>query len=122
MAPFKYETISTYTVNNNKGLITITGAGQDISAGNTWRDWFQVSMRRTHIEYMQVPIVVTVQAPRRNPFFVEKGRIIGQRVLSVMLQPQLEFTFIANGTINNSINFTNTGTTVSNLGQWNIHK
>lgn len=40
---------------------------------------------------------------------------LSDRVLSVTPQPQLEFTFIANGTINNSINFTNTGTTVSNL-------
>ncbi len=50
-----------------------------------------------------------------DPFFVEKGKVIGQRVLSVTPQPQLEFTFVANGTINDSINFTNTGTTVSNL-------
>jgi hypothetical protein len=46
---------------------------------------------------------------------VEKGKIIGQRVLSVSPQPQLEFTIRANGTINNIINFTNIGTTVSNL-------
>ncbi|HEU4446380.1 MAG TPA: hypothetical protein VFR94_17035 [Nitrososphaeraceae archaeon] len=33
-----------------------------------------------------------------NPFFVEKGRIIGQRVLSV--NPlQVEFTVVANATI-----------------------
>ena len=50
-----------------------------------------------------------------DPFFVEKGKVIGQRVLNVVPQPQLEFTIVANGTINNSINFTNTGTTVSNL-------
>ena len=50
-----------------------------------------------------------------NPFFVEKGKVIGQRVLSVTPQPQLEFTINANGTINNTINFTNTGTSVSNL-------
>jgi hypothetical protein len=50
-----------------------------------------------------------------NPFFVEKGKIIGQRVLNVTPQPQLEFTFKANGTINNITDFTNIGTTVSNL-------
>lgn len=50
-----------------------------------------------------------------DPFFVEKGEVIGQRVLSVTPQPQLEFTIVANGTINNSINFTNTGTAISNL-------
>ena len=50
-----------------------------------------------------------------NPFFVEKGRIIGQRVLSVSPQPQLEFTFVANATINGDINATNTGTTVSTV-------
>ena len=50
-----------------------------------------------------------------NPFFVEKGKIIGQRVLSVTPQPQLGFTFEANGTINNITDFTNIGTTVSNL-------
>jgi hypothetical protein len=50
-----------------------------------------------------------------DPFFVEKGKVIGQRVLSVMPQPQLEFTFVANGTLNDTVNFTNTGTTVSDL-------
>src|SRR5215212_11796684 len=35
-----------------------------------------------------------------NPFFVEQGRIIGQRVLAVMPQPQLEFSFMANASIN----------------------
>ena len=46
---------------------------------------------------------------------MEKGKIIGQRVLSVTSHPQLEFTFSANGTINNSIDFTNTGTKISDL-------
>ena len=36
-----------------------------------------------------------------NPFFVEQGRIIGQRVLAVTPQPQLEFSFMANASINN---------------------
>ena len=49
-----------------------------------------------------------------NPFFVEKGRIIGQRVLSVS-PVQLEFTFVANATINGNINATNTGTTVNTI-------
>jgi hypothetical protein len=49
-----------------------------------------------------------------NPFFVEKGRIIGQRVLSVS-PVQLEFTFVANATINGNINATNTGTTVNTV-------
>ena len=54
-----------------------------------------------------------------NPFFVEQGRIIGQRVLAVMPQPQLEFSFMANASINNGsgsvINAINTGTSVSTL-------
>jgi hypothetical protein len=56
-----------------------------------------------------------------NPFFVEQGRIIGQRVLAVTPQPQLEFSFMANATINNGgagdivINAINTGTSVSTL-------
>jgi hypothetical protein len=54
-----------------------------------------------------------------NPFFVEQGRIIGQRVLAVMPQPQLEFSFMANASINISngsvINAINTGTSVSTL-------
>jgi len=48
-------------------------------------------------------------------FFVEKGKIIGQRVLSVTPQPQLELTFRANATINGDINATNTGTIVSTV-------
>ena len=56
-----------------------------------------------------------------NPFFVEQGRIIGQRVLAVAPQPQLEFSFMANASINNGgggnavINAINTGTSVSTL-------
>jgi hypothetical protein len=54
-----------------------------------------------------------------NPFFVEQGRIIGQRVLAVAPQPQLEFSFMANASINNDggivINATNTGTSVNTL-------
>jgi hypothetical protein len=51
-----------------------------------------------------------------DPFFVEQGRIIGQRVLAVAPQPQLESSFIANASINNGdivINAINTGTSVS---------
>ena len=55
-----------------------------------------------------------------NPFFVEQGRIIGQRVLAVSPQPQLEFSFMANASINNGeddgvINAINMGTSVSTL-------
>jgi hypothetical protein len=55
-----------------------------------------------------------------NPFFVEQGRIIGQRVLAIAPQPQLESSFIANASINSAggnvvINAINTGTTVSTL-------
>ena len=54
-----------------------------------------------------------------NPFFVEQGRIIGQRVLAVSPQPQLEFSFMANANISNGddgvINATNMGTSVSTL-------
>jgi hypothetical protein len=61
----------------------------------------------------------TATASFGNPFFVEQGRIIGQRVLAVMPQPQLEFSFMANASINNSsgsvINAINTGTSVSTL-------
>jgi hypothetical protein len=60
----------------------------------------------------------TVAQSLGNPFFVEQGRIIGQRVLAVTPQPQLEFSFMANATINNGgdvINAINTGTSVSTL-------
>jgi hypothetical protein len=61
----------------------------------------------------------TATASFGNPFFVEQGRIIGQRVLAVMPQPQLEFSFMANASINNGsgsvINAINTGTSVSTL-------
>jgi hypothetical protein len=55
-----------------------------------------------------------------NPFFIEQGRLIGQRVLAVTPQPQLEFSFMANASINNGdddgvINAINTGTSVSTL-------
>ena len=53
-----------------------------------------------------------------DPFFVEQGKIIGQRVLTVTPQPQIEFSFMANATINNGDDVTNainTGTSVSTL-------
>ena len=50
-----------------------------------------------------------------NPFFVEKGKIIGQRVINVSPQPEIEFTVAANATINGNISATNTGTTVGIL-------
>jgi hypothetical protein len=61
----------------------------------------------------------TATASFGNPFFVEQGRIIGQRVLAVTPQPQLESSFMANATITNGsgsvINAINTGTSVSTL-------
>ena len=59
-----------------------------------------------------------ITASLGNPFFVEQGRITGQRVLTVAPQPQLEFSFMANASINNAgveINAINTGTSVSTL-------
>ena len=50
-----------------------------------------------------------------NPFFVEKGKIIGQRVINVSPQPEIEFTVAANATLNGNISATNTGTTVGIL-------
>jgi hypothetical protein len=54
-----------------------------------------------------------------SPFFVEQGRIIGQRVPAVTPQPQLESSFMANATITNGsatiTNAINTGTSVSTL-------
>jgi hypothetical protein len=60
-----------------------------------------------------------VTEPLGNPFFIEQGRIIGQRILAVSPQPQLEFSFTANASISNGddgiINATNMGTSVSTL-------
>ena len=50
-----------------------------------------------------------------EPFFVEKGKIIGQRVLSTGQDPQLEFTMLAFGTLNGEIPFRNTATMISTL-------
>jgi hypothetical protein len=54
-----------------------------------------------------------------KPFFVEQGRIIGQRVVAVAPQPQLESSFMADATITNGsdtlTNAINTGTSVSTL-------
>jgi hypothetical protein len=60
-----------------------------------------------------------VTEPLGNPFFIEQGRIIGQRILAVSPQPQLEFSFTANASISNGddgvINATNMGTSISTL-------
>ena len=54
-----------------------------------------------------------------EPLFVEQGRIIGQRVLAVAPQPQVETSFMANTSINNGtgfvVNATNIGTTTITL-------
>jgi hypothetical protein len=50
-----------------------------------------------------------------NPFFVEKGKIIGQRVLTVEPQPKMDYTFSATGVMNGNVNVTDTGTIVSTL-------
>jgi hypothetical protein len=61
----------------------------------------------------------TVTDSLGNPFFVEQGRIIGQRILAVTPQPQLESSFMANATITNGgdtvTNAINTGTSESTL-------
>jgi len=61
----------------------------------------------------------TVTDSLGDPFFVEQGRIIGQRVLAVTPQPQLESSFMANATITSRsdsvTNAINTGTSVSTL-------
>ena len=69
---------------------------------------------------MNATTTTTVTESLGNPFFVEQGRIIGQRVLAVSPQPQLEFSFMANASINNDdddgvTNAINTGTSVSTL-------
>jgi hypothetical protein len=54
-----------------------------------------------------------------EPLFVEQGRITGQRVLTVVPQPQLETSFMANTSINNgtgsAVNAINIGTTTITL-------
>jgi hypothetical protein len=54
-----------------------------------------------------------------EPLFVEKGRITGQRVLTVAPQPQIETSFMANTSINNGTDFVvnaiNIGTTTITL-------
>jgi hypothetical protein len=61
----------------------------------------------------------TVTDSLGDPFLVEQGRIIGQRVLAVAPQPQLESSFMANATITSGsdtvTNAINTGTSVSTL-------
>jgi hypothetical protein len=81
-------------------LLMIGGVG--VAAGPT----LQEAIARTTIDNNSTTSL-------GNPFFVEKGKVIGQRVLSVIPQPELEFTFVANATINGVINATNTGTIVS---------
>ena len=57
-----------------------------------------------------------------EPFFVEKGKIIGQRVLDTGSEPQLEFTMLAFGTLNGDIPIRNTATMVSTLkGNGSFH-
>jgi hypothetical protein len=61
----------------------------------------------------------TTIASLGEPLFVEQGRITGQRVLAVAPQPQVETSFMANTSINNStgfvVNAINIGTTTITL-------
>jgi hypothetical protein len=62
----------------------------------------------------------TTTASLGEPLFVEEGRIMGQRVLAVVPQPQLETSFMANTSIINNgtgsaVNAINIGTTTITL-------
>jgi hypothetical protein len=50
-----------------------------------------------------------------NPFFVEKGKITGQRVLTLEPQLQIEYTLLADGLMNDNLNVTDTGTITSTI-------
>jgi hypothetical protein len=80
--------------------------------------------------FAQSELTTTTQDPVGNatsaataslgePLFVEQGRITGQRVLTVVPQPQLETSFMANTSINNGtgsvVNAINIGTTTITL-------
>jgi hypothetical protein len=63
----------------------------------------------------------TTASPLGEPLFVEQGRIIGQRVLAIAPQPQIETSFMANTSINNGtgsvVNALNIGTTTITLNE-----
>lgn len=48
-----------------------------------------------------------------NPFFEEKGKIIGHRILTVMPDTKVEYTISLDGIMNGSVNITDIGTLVS---------
>lgn len=48
-----------------------------------------------------------------NPFFEEKGKIIGHRVLTVIPDTKIEYTISLDGIMNGSVNITDIGTLVS---------
>jgi hypothetical protein len=48
-----------------------------------------------------------------NPFFEEKGKIIGHRILTVVPETKIEYTISLNGIMNGSVNITDIGTLVS---------
>jgi hypothetical protein len=97
---------------NNKNLISISVAAFTLTVlGIAQTSFNEIELHRAYASISSNNNTISLG----DPFFVERGKVIGQRVLSVTPQPQLEFTIVANGTINNSINFTNTGTSISNL-------
>ena len=85
-------------------LALLMMAGVGVSAGPT----LQEAIAQTTIDTNSTTSL-------GNPFFVEKGKIIGQRVINVSPQPEIEFTVAANATINGNISATNTGTTIGIL-------
>jgi hypothetical protein len=95
------------TVTNIIATIAILAIG--VTGGGT------ISMMQTTTAQDLLGVNSSNTTSLGNPFLVEKGKIIGQRVLSVSPQPQLEFTFVADATINGVINATNTGTIVNTV-------
>jgi hypothetical protein len=97
-------------------LVAVVGVVFSSSAINSFA---QTDLTTGTIQNQEMNTTTAVTESLGNPFFVEQGRIIGQRVLAVSPQPQLEFSFMANASINNGndsvINAINTGTSISTL-------
>ncbi|HEU4445285.1 MAG TPA: hypothetical protein VFR94_11480 [Nitrososphaeraceae archaeon] len=109
----------TYLMHSSKYMTTLSAGilAAIFSIGAI--DSFAQSESITSIQDQGSNATSATTASLGEPLFVEQGRITGQRVLTVVPQPQLETSFMANTSINNgtgsAVNAVNIGTTTITL-------
>jgi hypothetical protein len=108
-----------YLIHSSKYLATLSAGILAAIISIDAIDSFAQSELTTSAQNQGSDAASATTASLGEPLFVEQGRITGQRVLTVVPQPQLETSFMANTSINNGtgsvVNAINIGTTTTTL-------